>query len=194
MSPGGYAITYGSPEIGPDSSRISIFTDLVFVRAWVRCRLRTGILIAMLKIMLALVGARSGSKDVFEAQVDEYLERCSGFARCAAEGFRSETSLLDRAAKQKGRTLLVLLDGRGRQMTSVAFAAWLGGQRDQGAQEIVFAIGPADGWTDAARKQAQLVLSLGPMTIAHGLARLVMAEQIYRAVTILTGHPYHRGH
>ena len=61
-------------------------------------------------------------------------------------------------------------------------------------QHIVFAIGPADGWSNAARERAQLVLSLGPMTLAHSLARLVMAEQIYRAYAILTGHPYHAGH
>ena len=58
----------------------------------------------------------------------------------------------------------------------------------------MFAIGPASGWSDAARKQANLLLSLGEMTMAHALAKLVMAEQIYRAYTILTGHPYHSGH
>jgi 23S rRNA (pseudouridine1915-N3)-methyltransferase len=148
----------------------------------------------MMKIVLANVGGRPGSRDGFGGAVEDYLERCSPFARCAAESFRGEAALLERAAKQKGRTVLVLLDSRGRQMSSEEFAAWLGARRDESVQEIVFAIGPADGWTDAARKQAGMVLSLGPMTIAHGLARLVMTEQIYRAVTILTGHPYHRGH
>jgi 23S rRNA (pseudouridine1915-N3)-methyltransferase len=57
---------------------------------------------------------------------------------------------------------------------------------------IVFAIGPASGWSD--RPQAQTVLSLGPMTLPHELARLVLAEQLYRAFTILAGHPYHIGH
>ena len=90
--------------------------------------------------------------------------------------------------------MAVLLDSRGRQMTSETFAAWLGARRDEGAQHIVFAIGPADGWSDAARERAQLLLSLGPMTMAHALARLVVAEQLYRAFTILTGHPYHAGH
>ena len=149
---------------------------------------------AMMKITLAHVGGRTKGKEGFEAAVEEYLERCSGFARGAMEGFRSETALLEWWAKQKGRAMLVLLDSRGRQMTSEAFAAWLGARRDEGVQETVFAVGPADGWTEAARARAQLVLSLGSMTMAHGLARLVMAEQIYRAVTILTGHPYHRGH
>jgi 23S rRNA (pseudouridine1915-N3)-methyltransferase len=79
-------------------------------------------------------------------------------------------------------------------MTSEAFAGWLGAKRDDGSQHLVFAIGPASGWSEAARKQAHLLLSLGDMTMAHALAKLVMAEQIYRAYTILTGHPYHSGH
>ena len=68
---------------------------------------------------------------------------------------------------------------------------------DEGAQHIIFAIGPADGWSNAAREEGARrggLLSLGPMTLAHSLARLVVAEQIYRACTILTGHPYHTGH
>jgi 23S rRNA (pseudouridine1915-N3)-methyltransferase len=78
--------------------------------------------------------------------------------------------------------------------SSSGSGAWLGKRRDDGAQHLVFAIGPADGWSDAARERAQLLLSLGPMTMAHSLARLVLAEQIYRATTILSGHPYHSGH
>ncbi len=59
---------------------------------------------------------------------------------------------------------------------------------------IVFAIGPASGWSDGARKSAQTMLSLGPMTLPHEMARLVVAEQLYRAFTIVAGHPYHTGH
>jgi 23S rRNA (pseudouridine1915-N3)-methyltransferase len=79
-------------------------------------------------------------------------------------------------------------------MTSEAFAGWLGARRDEGTQHLVFAIGPADGWSEATREHAQLLLSLGLMTLAHALARLVAAEQLYRAFTILSGHPYHAGH
>ena len=79
-------------------------------------------------------------------------------------------------------------------MTSEAFAEWLGKQRDTSAQQMVFAIGPASGWSEASRKRATLLLSLGAMTLAHALARVVIAEQIYRGFTILTGHPYHSGH
>jgi 23S rRNA (pseudouridine1915-N3)-methyltransferase len=149
-----------------------------------------------MQITLAHVGARSNPKDYLERQCKEYLARCSTFARCSSEATRDEEALFARLDKQQGRTptVLVLLDSRGRQMTSEAFAAWLGKQRDNGAQDILFAIGPASGWSDTARARANLLLSLGPLTLAHALARLVMAEQLYRAFTILTGHPYHTGH
>ena len=149
-----------------------------------------------MQLTLAHVGGRAGANDGFDTLTQLYLERCSVFTRCRAEAFRSEEALLDWLARQQGRlpALVVLLDTRGRQMTSEAFAAWLGARRDEGAQQIVFAIGPANGWSDAARGRAQLLLSLGPFTMAHALARLVMAEQLYRAFTILAGHPYHSGH
>lgn len=147
-------------------------------------------------ITLAHVGARPGAKDEFDALTAIYLGRCKGFALCGVEAFRTETALLDWLDRQQGRTsaVVVMLDSRGRQMTSEAFAAWLGARRNEGAQQIVFAVGPASGWSDDARARAKLLLSFGPMTMAHALARLAMAEQIYRAYTILTGHPYHCGH
>lgn len=79
-------------------------------------------------------------------------------------------------------------------MTSEAFARWIGVRRDEGAQHLIFAIGPADGWSNDARERAALLVSLGSFTMAHALARLVLAEQLYRAFTILAGHPYHTGH
>lgn len=147
-------------------------------------------------LTLAHIGGRSGSKDGFDALTQVYLERCSAFAQCQAEAFRSENAMVDWLARRTGRTppIMVLLDSRGRNMTSEAFAAWLGARRDAGAQHIVFAVGPASGWSDTARQRADLLLSLGSMTLAHALARLVLAEQLYRAFTILSGHPYHAGH
>ena len=147
-------------------------------------------------LTLAHIGSSAQARDGSEPMVHSYLERCAPFARCRTEGFRSEAALLEWMEKQQGRTpvLGVFLDSHGRQLSSERFAEWLGRQRDTGAQHVVFAIGPADGWSDTARKQATMLLSLGPMTLAHSLARLVMAEQIYRAFAILTGHPYHSGH
>jgi len=141
-------------------------------------------------------GSSANSLGGFDALTQVYFERCSKFAHCRAEAFRTEAAMLEWLGKQQGRTpaVPVLLDSRGKQMTSEGFAAWIGSRRDEGAQHIVFAIGPADGWSEAARTRAQLLLSLGPMTLAHSLARLVIAEQVYRAFTILSGHPYHAGH
>ena len=149
-----------------------------------------------MQIVLAHIGARPSSKDQFEGISSMYLERCVAFARCQAESFRSETALFEWLDRQHRRApaITVLLDSRGRQMTSEKFAEWLGRQRDNGAQQIVFAIGPADGWSESAQKRATLLFSLGPLTLAHALARVVLAEQLYRAFTILTGHPYHSGH
>jgi len=147
-------------------------------------------------LTLAHVGPRSSSKDGYEALTALYIERCSSFVRCQTDSFRTDAALFEWLDKRQHRTsaIAVLLDSSGRQMTSEGFAAWLGRHRDQGAQHIVFCIGPANGWSEAARNRAQLLLSLGPFTLAHALARLVVAEQIYRAFTILTGHPYHSGH
>jgi len=147
-----------------------------------------------MQLTLAHIGPRSGAKDGYETLIQGYLQRCSGFAACRSEGFRTEKALLEWLERQRGRmpANTVLLDGRGRQMSSDGLAKWLGARRNDGTQQIVFAVGPADGWSDAARQRAQLLLSLGPMTLAHSLARLVTAEQIYRAFTILAGHPYHR--
>ncbi|MGD0901319.1 MAG: 23S rRNA (pseudouridine(1915)-N(3))-methyltransferase RlmH [Terracidiphilus sp.] len=149
-----------------------------------------------MRVTLAHVGARASSKDGFDSLAQLYLDRCSPFARCQAESFRTEEAFLEWLLRQQGRTpaVPVFLDSRGRQMTSEAFAGWLGARRAEGAQHIVFAVGPASGWSEGARERAQLLLSLGPLTMAHALARLVVAEQLYRAFTILSGHPYHTGH
>ena len=182
------------PQYSKFGQRRSCFGNLRADDGGTSCR-ACDILLSML-ITLAHIGVRPGSKDVLDPLIQTYLERCSGFARCQTESFLAEEALLQWLDRQQGRTpvLAVLLDSRGRQMTSEEFAGWLGARRDQGSQHIVFAVGPASGWSEAARKRSQLLLSLGPMTLAHALARLVMAEQLYRAFTILTGHPYHAGH
>ena len=86
----------------------------------------------------------------------------------------------------------VLLDERGQQLSSEAFAVLLGKWRDEGVREVRFLIGAADGHGDAARKDADLLLGFGAMTWPHLLARAMLAEQLWRATSILAGHPYHR--
>ena len=86
----------------------------------------------------------------------------------------------------------VLLDERGKALSSVDFASLLGRWRDDGVREARFLIGAADGHGAAARDKADLLLSFGAMTWPHMLARAMLAEQLWRATAILAGHPYHR--
>jgi 23S rRNA (pseudouridine1915-N3)-methyltransferase len=151
-----------------------------------------------MKLWIAAVGARP--RGAFDDLTRMYLDRIapllpgSGKSPVEAPVFRNEDALWEAVEHEHARTLplFVLLDERGRQMTSEIFAQWLGRERDQGRQLIIFALGPADGWSEPSRRRATERLSLGPMTLAHELARVVLAEQIYRALTILAGHPYHR--
>ena len=91
-----------------------------------------------------------------------------------------------------GGAVLVALDGRGLDLTSEAFAAKLGGWRDAGERAVAFAIGGPEGLGEAVIGRAALRLALGRMTWPHMLVRVMLAEQLYRATTILAGHPDHR--
>jgi 23S rRNA (pseudouridine1915-N3)-methyltransferase len=95
-------------------------------------------------------------------------------------------------ARVPGGARVVALDAGGKQLSSEDFAALMGQWRDSGASRTCFLIGGPDGHGDAVTGAADLTFSLGPMTLPHGLARIVLAEQLYRAATILAGHPYHR--
>lgn len=151
-----------------------------------------------MKIILAsVVTRRSRSKvEGIDPMVAEYVQRSTRFTPTEAVQFESEAALLASAERLPGRPVahLVLLDPRGKLLTSEEFAAHLEKHRDDGAQRMILAIGPADGWSDTARTRAHLLFSLGRVTLPHELARAVLAEQIYRALTILAGHPYHCGH
>ena len=87
---------------------------------------------------------------------------------------------------------LILLDERGKSVSSEAFAADMGRARDSGIPALVLAIGGPDGFDPALRAEAAQVLAFGAMTWPHQLVRIMSAEQLYRAITILAGHPYHR--
>lgn len=87
---------------------------------------------------------------------------------------------------------LIALDQRGESLDSLAFASRLGRRRDAGTPELAFVIGGAEGLSDAVRERADWLLAFGPMTWPHLLVRVMLAEQLYRARTILEGHPYHR--
>ncbi|HET6322506.1 MAG TPA: 23S rRNA (pseudouridine(1915)-N(3))-methyltransferase RlmH [Hyphomicrobium sp.] len=87
---------------------------------------------------------------------------------------------------------LVVLDEGGKTFSSQAFATWIAQRRDGGCRALAFLVGGPDGHGPEALAGAALKLSLGPMTLPHGLARAVLVEQLYRVTTILAGHPYHR--
>ena len=151
-----------------------------------------------MKITLAAVAPRRTrtKSEATDRLISDYIERATRYVPCDSELFDSETALINWLSRQPGRTpaYAILLDSRGQQYTSDEFAAHLGRIRDEGVQRLVLAIGPADGWSPATRQRANLLFSLGRMTLPHQLARVVLAEQVYRALTILAGHPYHSGH
>jgi 23S rRNA (pseudouridine1915-N3)-methyltransferase len=91
-----------------------------------------------------------------------------------------------------GHAKLVLLDERGKNLSSEHFAAILGRWRDEGVREARFLIGAADGHDEAQRRDADLLIAFGRATWPHLLARAMLTEQLYRATSILAGHPYHR--
>jgi 23S rRNA (pseudouridine1915-N3)-methyltransferase len=107
----------------------------------------------------------------------------------AAEQRMEEERVILKVLPQGGR--LIVLDETGVGLDSRGFAAKLGAWRDQGVRETTFVIGGAYGMTDAVRKRADLVLSLSPMTFPHQLVRVLFAEQLYRAWSVLNGSGYH---
>jgi 23S rRNA (pseudouridine1915-N3)-methyltransferase len=145
------------------------------------------------KIKVAWIGKTK--EPAIQALTDEYLKRISRFAEVAGLALKDEAAILSLAngARQKERHKLVLLDSRGKQLSSEELAEFLG--REQvNAIPLLFAIGGSDGFSDEARRDAGFTLSLGKMTLPHELARVVLVEQLYRAFTILKNHPYHLGH
>ncbi len=111
--------------------------------------------------------------------------------KTAAERMRREGKAL-LAAVPDGAALIVL-DSRGNALASEAFTERVRVFRDSGTANLAFAIGGADGLDDAVRRRAALALAFGPQTWPHFLVRVMLAEQLYRAATLLAGHPYHRG-
>jgi 23S rRNA (pseudouridine1915-N3)-methyltransferase len=149
-----------------------------------------------MKITVAWIGK---TKDPAIASLtEEHLKRISRYVVVEGKSVRDEEALLALCGRdsrgRSAKSTLVLLDSRGRESTSEQFAQFLGDYQDRNPLPLVFAIGGADGFCDATKSAAQHTISLGKMTLAHELARVVLLEQIYRAFTILKGHPYHTGH
>jgi 23S rRNA (pseudouridine1915-N3)-methyltransferase len=111
-------------------------------------------------------------------------------AQTVRERRREEAQRLQ--AQLAAGSALLLLDERGKNLSSTEFAQRIGSMRDDGRRGLVVAIGGPDGHEPSLRAGAELVLSFGAMTWPHQLVRIMLAEQLYRAATILSGHPYHR--
>lgn len=120
----------------------------------------------------------------------EILEVPESAAQSAAKRKSDEAKALLGAVPDKAR--LIALDERGKSLSSEDFAERLGKFRDSGSSTIAFLIGGADGLDETLRKSADLVMAFGSATFPHQIVRILLAEQIYRAATILSGHPYHR--
>lgn len=124
------------------------------------------------------------------ALLDDYATRIRRFAELEIHELREDSSAALRRIEIAPGATVVLLDAAGKEQTSEQFARWLGVCRDRGAREIAFLCGAASGFPDAIAKRATTKMSLSPLTFSHELARVMLAEQLYRAFATLAGHPY----
>ncbi len=156
-------------------------------------------------VLLAVGKLKAGpDRDLF----DRYWDRLNASgrkigitgAKCIELPESRAAAVAERTADEAARLLrhvppaacIVALDETGRSFTSATFAQLLRRQCDDGTSSVAIVIGGPDGHGDALRARADHRLNLGTMTLPHGLARIVIAEQLYRATTIISGHPYHR--
>ena len=154
-----------------------------------------------MRITLAAVGRLGRAPEAALAR--EYAERATAAGRSLALG---PVELVEVEGRKTGREAegqallaavpagahVVACDERGRPLASRALAARLGALRDSGVRQLVFLVGGADGLSDEARAAAHELLAFGPQTWPHALVRAMLAEQVYRGVSILAGSPYHR--
>ncbi len=117
-------------------------------------------------------------------------DACADYAKRMPKGYELDRvslaeSQLDDVFRKYGKARIVAMDERGKDLTTAEFSRLL-------SQETAFVIGPAAGLPDAFKKRAAVVVRLSSLTLAHALAQVVLLEQLYRAASLLTGHPYHR--
>ncbi|MEM7177412.1 MAG: 23S rRNA (pseudouridine(1915)-N(3))-methyltransferase RlmH [Pseudomonadota bacterium] len=154
-----------------------------------------------MKLTIAAIGRLTPGPE--KTLVEDYLARAGAAGRPLALGPVGLTEIDERKARSPaeqgarliraaGSAHLIALDERGKAMSSPELAGLLQRLRDQGTPEAAFVIGGADGHDGALRARADRLLSFGPMVWPHMLARVMLAEQLYRAVSILGGSPYHR--
>ena len=143
-----------------------------------------------MKIRLTLLGKTRRAE--CRALLEDYVARIRHFAVCEVQELRDGSPAALKKLKFDSAAIWVLLEAAGKQFTSQQFARWLGDLRDRGTRELVFLCGDADGFPDELRRKPATKLALSTLTMPHELARVLLAEQIYRAFAILAGHPYPR--
>ncbi|MFI5098197.1 MAG: 23S rRNA (pseudouridine(1915)-N(3))-methyltransferase RlmH [Candidatus Acidiferrales bacterium] len=140
-----------------------------------------------MKIRLLLLGKTRRAE--LRALLDEYVKRISRTCPIELIEVRDAPAATKKLDAERAATA-VLLDAGGKSYDSQSFAQWLGEQRDRGTREIIFVCGDADGFPAALRERVKQKVSLSAMTYSHELARVMLAEQVYRAFAILSGSPY----
>lgn len=141
-----------------------------------------------MKLTLVMLGKTR--RPEIRALLDDYAARIGRYAEIEINEVRDGSPAALRKMKLDSAATVVLLDPAGKQFTSQQFAKWLGDLRDRGTRELVFLCGDAAGFPDEFRASAKQKISLSTLTMPHEFARVVLAEQIYRAFAILAGHPY----
>jgi 23S rRNA (pseudouridine1915-N3)-methyltransferase len=141
-----------------------------------------------MKIRLVMLGKTR--REEIRALVDDYAKRIRHYANLEISELRDSAPAALRKLKLNTAATIVLLDAAGKQFTSQQFARWLGELRDRGTHELIFLCGDAEGFRAELRTRTAQRISLSTLTMPHEFARVVLAEQIYRAFAILTGHPY----
>jgi 23S rRNA (pseudouridine1915-N3)-methyltransferase len=140
-----------------------------------------------LKISLLMLGKTR--RPEFRALLEDYARRIAHHSPVEINELRDASAVTKKL--DAGRAArVVLLDAGGKEIDSNGFAKWLAELRDRGTRELVFLCGDADGFPDSLRQRAQQKISLSVMTFSHELARVMLAEQLYRAFAILSGSPY----
>jgi 23S rRNA (pseudouridine1915-N3)-methyltransferase len=140
-----------------------------------------------MKIRLLMLGKTR--RQEMCAVLEDYVKRIGRANPIEVTEVRDGEAAVKKLAVDRAATA-VLLDAGGKAIDSEAFAKWIAEQRDRGTREIIFVCGDADGFPEIVRERVKQKVSLSAMTYSHELARVMLAEQIYRALAILSGSPY----
>ncbi len=141
--------------------------------------------------MIRLLMLGKTRRPEMRAAIEDYTKRISRNNPIEILEVRDGEAALKKLDAKRAAAIF-MLDAGGKAYDSEAFAKWIGHQRGSGTRELIFVCGDADGFPDALRERVREKMSLSPMTFSHELARLMLAEQLYRAFAILSGSPYPR--